>query len=68
LAIVEGVKPPSITESRMFDQDLEARVKRFQISVGLVPDGIVGDQTWIHLNSSDFSDIPSIRRSNEAAG
>jgi general secretion pathway protein A len=33
LAIVEGVEPPSITETRVYDQDLEARVKRFQISV-----------------------------------
>lgn len=68
LAVVEGTTPPSITENRSFDEDLEARVKRFQISVGLVPDGIVGDQTWIHLNSSDASDIPKLRISNEAAG
>jgi general secretion pathway protein A len=68
LALVEGTRPPSITENRMFDADLETRIKRFQISVGLVPDGIVGDQTWIHLNNSDSSDLPTLHQRNKAAG
>ena len=60
LAFVEGTDAPSIIEGTRFDSDLESRVKRFQISVGLVPDGIVGPQTWIHLNSADASNIPKL--------
>ncbi|MFT7246163.1 MAG: general secretion pathway protein A [Candidatus Azotimanducaceae bacterium] len=61
LAVVEGSRMPSITENRVYDADIELRVKRFQISVGLVPDGVVGAQTWIHLNSADTTNIPRIR-------
>lgn len=61
LAVVEGATVPSIIENRIFDAELESRVKRFQISVGLVPDGIVGAQTWIHLNSLEATNIPTIR-------
>ena len=72
LAVVEGSRMPSITENRVFDADIESRVKRFQISVGLVPDGVVGAQTWIHLNSEDTTNIPRIRNtqpiSNRAKG
>jgi len=60
LAVVEHSSMPSITENRGFDADIESRVKRFQISVGLVPDGVVGPQTWIHLNSADTTNIPRI--------
>jgi general secretion pathway protein A len=60
LAVVEGRDVPSIEAGTEFDADLEARVKRFQISVGLVPDGIVGPQTWIHLNSADAANIPRL--------
>ena len=60
LAFVDGTDAPSIVEGTTFDTDLESRVKRFQISVGLVPDGIVGPQTWIHLNSADVSNIPKL--------
>ena len=60
LAVVDGSSIPSITENRVFDEDIESRVKRFQISVGLVPDGVVGAQTWIHLNSADNSNIPRV--------
>ena len=60
LAVVEHSRMPSITENRGFDADIESRVKRFQISVGLVPDGVVGPQTWIHLNSADTTNIPRI--------
>ncbi len=47
---------------RIFDAELERRVKRFQISVGLIPDGIVGAQTWIHINNISASGVPVIRQ------
>lgn len=60
LSFVEGSEVPLSIEGSVFDTTLESRVKRFQISVGLVPDGIVGPQTWIHLNSADASNIPKL--------
>lgn len=38
-----------------FDENLRARVTAFQVKNGLVPDGIVGPQTMIHLN--DVTDV-----------
>jgi general secretion pathway protein A len=37
---------------KVFDMGLEKQVREFQISRGLVPDGIVGPLTVIHLNNS----------------
>jgi general secretion pathway protein A len=75
LAIVDGDSVPTITKNPVYDANTESRVKRFQISVGLVPDGVVGAQTWIHLNSTDSTDSTSTPRildtqpvSNEANG
>ena len=48
--------------SSTFDTGLEESVKGFQLKVGLVPDGIVGDQTWIHLNSRLDNNIPFIAK------
>ncbi|MBD3645940.1 MAG: peptidoglycan-binding protein, partial [Pseudomonadales bacterium] len=48
-----------------FDSLLESRVKRFQISAGLKPDGIVGTRTWIHINTRINEDIPLL---NEGLG
>ena len=54
-----GSNPSLFTQSR-FDSHLEESVKRFQLTVGLKPDGIVGAQTWIHLNSLLDNNIPLI--------
>lgn len=45
-----------------FDEALEDRLKRFQISVGLRPDGIAGAQTWIHLNQAAGLNAPTLNR------
>lgn len=42
----------------VFDDKMVAEVKRFQVKAGLVPDGIVGPQTLIHLNSLLGGDEP----------
>lgn len=62
LAVLDGTVMPSITQNKIYDEALESRVKRFQISAGLVPDGVVGAQTWIHLNSVEPMNIPTIRK------
>jgi general secretion pathway protein A len=49
LASIQG-KQKLTTEEPVFDNELVKRVKEFQLSKGLVPDGIVGPQTIIHLN------------------
>lgn len=44
-----------------FDAAVQQRVKRFQISAGLNPDGIVGAKTWIHLNNQQGKDVPLLK-------
>lgn len=58
LAVIEGVPVPSITDRKPFDELLQQRIKRFQLSAGLPATGVVGAETWIHLNSADSSGIP----------
>jgi general secretion pathway protein A len=38
--------------SFIYNRELETRVKRFQLSQGLTPDGIIGPMTVIHLNTA----------------
>ena len=45
-------------DKTVFDERLTREVKQFQISKGLIPDGIVGPQTIIHLNNVVGSDEP----------
>ncbi len=47
-----------IPVTRVFDAALLKEVKRFQISEGLMPDGIVGPNTIIHLNTAAGADVP----------
>ncbi len=51
LALVQGLKINS-PHDLVFDDEFVKRVKEFQLAKGLVPDGIVGPQTLIHLNSA----------------
>jgi murein L,D-transpeptidase YcbB/YkuD len=57
---------PIVAESdpRLFDPTLERAVQAFQSSRSLRRDGIVGTQTFIHLNSAvDDTGTPSLGRS-----
>jgi len=42
------------------NEPLTSQVKRFQLSVGLVPDGVVGSMTIIHMNSRLRFDCPKL--------
>ncbi len=57
LAVLDSMPPVTVPEYN-FDLRLENRVKRFQQSVGLTPNGAVGVKTWIHLNNIQGLDIP----------
>jgi general secretion pathway protein A len=52
--------PPRIPEDIVFDAVLQEQVRMFQLSAGLIPDGIVGPKTWIQINSRTMQDVPMI--------
>lgn len=52
--------PPVSSRGHTFDLLLENRVKLFQLSVGLTPNGAVGVKTWIHVNNLLGLDIPTL--------
>lgn len=55
-----GVQIP-VTDPLAFDYPLQKRVLEFQRSRGLVPDGVVGKNTIIHLNSvSNRAGVPRL--------
>jgi general secretion pathway protein A len=57
LALAQGRTPPAEKDSE-FDQTLVREVKRFQLSTGLVPDGIVGPMTIMPLNPATDTGDP----------
>ena len=59
LAIIDEIKPPQI-QAYIFDGTLEARVRQFQISSGLTPDGIAGVKTLIKINDRDSIRTPRL--------
>jgi general secretion pathway protein A len=59
LASAEGV-PRRQGNIFVYDETLVDRVKKFQLSEGLVPDGIAGPQTIIHLNDRTEKGEPQL--------
>lgn len=59
LASVQG-RPPSPEDRVTYDDAMANQVKQFQFSRNLVPDGIVGPQTIIHLNSACGNSVPML--------
>jgi general secretion pathway protein A len=57
LAIVQG-RTDQTGKKSVFDKILVKQVKQFQLSRGLTPDGVVGPQTIMLLNSAAGSDEP----------
>lgn len=52
---------PRAVEDLVFDAVLQEQVRMFQLSAGLIPDGIVGTNTWIQIHSRALKDVPMIR-------
>jgi len=46
----------------LFDQTMENEIKKFQLSSGLKPDGMIGPQTLILLNTAVDSHSPLLNR------
>jgi general secretion pathway protein A len=64
LALVQG-RTNQPRENLEFDNELVKQVKKYQLAKGLIPDGIVGAQTLIHLNTAVDSDIPTLIKNQE---
>jgi len=64
LAEIQG-NSPRVQEDLVFDAVLQERVRMFQLSAGLVPDGIVGPKTWIQINNRVLQDVPMILDNSE---
>jgi len=47
------------------DEPLESKLKRFQLKSGLVPDGILGSMTLIHINSQLEQGYPTLLGGNK---
>lgn len=59
LALIQNRAPGDQTDP-VFDNAIVDQVKKFQLAEGLVPDGIVGTYTLIHLNSAVGGSIPKL--------
>ncbi len=57
LALAQGRTSPTEKDPE-YDQTLGREIKRFQLSVGLVPDGIVGTLTIMPLSRASDTDDP----------
>ena len=64
LALVEGTQTP-IKTGIAFTSSLKSRVEKFQNSVGLEPDGVVGPLTLININSFGAESIPRLTADTE---
>lgn len=57
LALI-GPAPATVSFSQEFDKTLEEQLKQFQSSVDLIPDGVAGARTFIHVNNIQAAGIP----------
>jgi len=58
---------PLIPTSAIFDASLTKRVQAFQRSVNLETSGVVGPETWIHLNSIEGIGVPFLTANTATA-
>ncbi len=59
LAVIQNRTVRTIEELQ-FDNTLVEQVKQFQLVEGLVPDGIIGTHTFIHINTAVTAGIPGL--------
>ncbi len=59
LSMIAGDNPP-LDEKFSYNEALEEQVREFQSSVGLSPNGVVDEPTWIHINSVEAIGIPTL--------
>ncbi len=59
LALIQG-QGAQLRGNLVYDDVLVGEVKKFQFAEGLVPDGVVGPQTLIHLNSAVGTGDPEL--------
>jgi len=64
LSVIEGDSPP-IAAGFVYNDVIESRVRSFQSSVGLTPNGVVDALTWIHINSVEAISIPTLHRKGQ---
>ncbi len=64
LALFEGTTLET-EKTFVYNDSLVRQVKRFQLAKGLIPDGIVGAQTLIHLNTAIGNDVPTLDEKQE---
>jgi general secretion pathway protein A len=64
LALLEG-KVADITPNPLFDETMMRRVKQFQLSHGLIPDGSVGPQTMMRMSIATDAAAPKLGRTQE---
>jgi general secretion pathway protein A len=62
---LSGNKQSQVRTSNLYDLDLVKRVKRFQLSEGVIPDGVVGPQTIIHLINRQGTKEPLLTANNK---
>lgn len=60
LALIHGTEVPQ-EKNTLYTDSLVKQVKKFQILSGLVPDGIIGSQTMIHLANAAGSGGPRLK-------
>lgn len=62
-----GFGPEQATGAYVFTDQTEARVIAFQQANGLVPNGIVGPDTWAALPDEDMQGLPTLELGSEGA-
>lgn len=65
LSFAEGRKP-QMQRALNYNNDMVSKVRKFQLNEGLLPDGIVGPQTIIHLLNKNGTDEPLLKANKEA--
>jgi general secretion pathway protein A len=64
LSLAEG-RTPEPLERPLYKEDIVNRIKKFQLSAGLVPDGIVGPRTVIQLDNFAGSGDPHLHNAGK---